>query len=78
MSIISAMCSVARGHTCAGSRLTIAASAWNAASYAAAISAGDLSSSFAATSIRSSPRSNRSSRMWPTSVMFWTCTTRRP
>ena len=31
-----------------------------------------LCSSPAATSIRSSPRSKRSSRRWPTSVMFWT------
>ena len=31
----------------------------------------------AATSIRSSPRSKRSSRRWPTSVMFWTCEDRR-
>ena len=37
-----------------------------------AISAVVLCSSPAATSIRSSPRSNRSSRRCPTSVMFWT------
>ena len=36
------MCSVARGKTWAGRRLTAASSAWNAASYASAISAGRL------------------------------------
>ena len=36
------MCSVARGKTCAGRMLTSASSSWNAASYAAAISAGVL------------------------------------
>ena len=38
------MCSVARGKTWAGRMLTSASSAWNAASYAAAISAVDLCS----------------------------------
>ena len=36
------MCSVARGYTFAGRMLTAASSAWKAASYAAAISAGRL------------------------------------
>ena len=36
------MCSVARGKTCAGRMLTAASSAWNAASYASAISARRL------------------------------------
>ena len=38
------MCSVARGKTWAGRMLTAASSAWNAASYASAISAGVLCS----------------------------------
>ncbi len=59
------MCSVARGKTWAGRMLTAASSAWKAASYASAISAGDFDSSPAWTSIRSSPRSKRSSRRWP-------------
>ena len=78
VAIISSMCSVARGKTCAGRMLTRASSAWNAASYASAISAVDLCSRPACTSIRSSPRSNSSSRRCPTSVMFLTWNTSMP
>ena len=39
--IMSAMCSVARGYSAAGRRFRSAASAWNAASYASAISRED-------------------------------------